>query len=104
MPPTRSRFPTLIRTFLLNWSELCRKSGFLKKNCQNNTLYWLLLAPFERVSQCQFQDESPGESGLFYLVRILEENCLGLVRIFEEIGGDLFWIFILLVWNLDWRQ
>ena len=42
--------------------------------------FWHLLnesaAPFERVSQCQFHGESPGESGFFYRVRILDANGL----------------------------
>ena len=56
--------------------------------------FWHLLnesaAPFERVSQCQFHGESPGESGFFYWIRILDANGPDLVRIFEKIGPD-FW-------------
>ena len=64
-------FPSLvrIRTFRPNCSgfgpEFCQKSGFFKKKNRQNNVWnnWLLLAPFERVSQSQFHAVSPGESG-----------------------------------------
>ena len=58
------------------------------------------LAPFERVRKCQFHSESPGESGFFYGVQVLDKNGLDLVWIFAKIGPNIVWILILLVWNL----
>ena len=62
VPPIRSGFP-----------ELSQKSGFLKKIAKLTHeigFFWHLLnksaTPFERVSQCQFHGESPGQSGFFY--------------------------------------
>ena len=80
VPPTRSGFPDFGPDpdfFDQTGPDLVRnlvRSPDFSKNCQTNAWNWLLLAPFERVSQCQFHGESPGESGFFYWVRILDAN------------------------------
>ena len=112
VPPTRSGFldfgpdpdffdqtdPDVV------WNLVKKSVFFSSKICQNNAWNWLLLAPFERVSRRQLHIHSPGVSGFFYLVWILEENGWDLVWNVEKIGTNLVRIFILFVWNLNWRH
>ena len=66
-------FRTFLTKLLRIWSGIYSEVRIFQKIAKLTHeigFFWHLLnesaAPFERVNQCQFHGESPGESGFFY--------------------------------------